>query len=410
MDGELPGGDGVPNPAPLNQTGSVGPQGQAASATVPTSPDVSPESQPAVAPDLAASTQTVSKQVYEQVPEETVGFIQNVLAKSQPASDPNQPLLPLDPVWHPIKAGKKLTVGLTVGVTLATGLVQDSAQDDLAVGGKPVALHGRGRRRPDDPATAGPAADCPFEHVEFVHGINENGESPAAWRERVDACANRDGDEHCQRFQQRCRWLEGAGGILGDIYRAVQSGFGTMRQMVSTGFADLGAKKEEAAKTEYALRQEIAELRQLAQEGFLNFALRVRAEDFLAFAVIMALGNRNAAAQHLKIPHRLFYDQVNAWKKGSRDQQRMFRLVEWRKTTGRKIVVRLDESVQSGEPNEGPENPVTMAAVLESIADSEQKDYPAIFRDLLELLQRQNQQNWAAVSREAIGIIKEEIG
>ena len=169
-------------------------------------------------------------------------------------------------------------------------------------------------------------------------------------------------------------------------------------------------KLEKVANNESLLRLENEELRQLNAEGYLNFAVRVKGDDFLAFAVTMALGNRHAAARHLGIPQRNFYYRVNGWARGSKDHQRMFRLVEWRKKTGRKIIVRLDDSVQSGEPNDETENPVTVAAVLEGIAASEARDYPAILREILEVLQMQNPENWAKLGREAIGIIRDEIG
>jgi hypothetical protein len=87
----------------------------------------------------------------------------------------------------------------------------------------------------------------------------------------------------------------------------------------------------------------------------------------------------------------------------------MFRLVEWRKKVGRKILVRLEDSVQSGEPNDEPENPVTVASVLEGIAASDSRDYPAILREIMEVLVTQNSKNWPEVGKEAIAIIKDEI-
>ena len=203
----------------------------------------------------------------------------------------------------------------------------------------------------------------------------------------------------------------------------VPSGFCQLRQqlcMVAPHpdfFVELQQKLEQAlltfdtaARNQYALAKENAELRQLNQEGYLNFALRVNPNDFLAFAVTMALGNRKAAAEHLKIPLRSFYDRVNLWARGSKDHQRMFRLIEWRKKTGRKILVRLDDSVQTGEPNDETENPVTMAAVLEAIATSDQRDYPAVLRDLFEVLAKQSAKNWESIKGEALQIIKEELG
>jgi hypothetical protein len=171
----------------------------------------------------------------------------------------------------------------------------------------------------------------------------------------------------------------------------------------------IGRDIEAVARNQYELRKENEELRQLNKEGYFNFAVLVNGEDFLAFAVIMALGNRKAAAEHLTIPHRTFYDRVNLWARGSKDHQRMFRLVEWRKKVGRKILVRLEDSVQSGEPNDEPENPVTVASVLEGIAASDSRDYPAILREIMEVLVTQNSKNWPEVGKEAIAIIKDEI-
>ena len=50
-----------------------------------------------------------------------------------------------------------------------------------------------------------------------------------------------------------------------------------------------------------------------------KFALRVEPEDFRAFAIIMALGNRKAAADFLKVPHRSFYDRVEAERRTRKD-------------------------------------------------------------------------------------------
>ena len=181
-----------------------------------------------------------------------------------------------------------------------------------------------------------------------------------------------------------------------------------MRGMIRTVESMAGGLKA-GAKNQSELRKENEELRQLNKEGYFNFAVRVKGEDFLAFAVIMALGNRKAAADHLQMPHRSFYDRVNLWARGSKDHQRMFRLIEWRKKTGRKILVRLEDSVQSGEPNDEPENPVTVAAVLEGIAVSDQRDYPAILREILEVLANQNPKNWELMKGEALDIIHDEL-
>jgi len=190
----------------------------------------------------------------------------------------------------------------------------------------------------------------------------------------------------------------------------VVAGLQSQFTVVAQGQGKIEQHIEAVAHNQLELLKENAELRRLNQEGYFNFAVRVKGQDFLAFAVIMALGNRKAAAAHLKVPHRSFYDRVNRWARGNQDQQRMFRLVEWRKKTGRKIVVRLEDSVQSGEPNDEPENPVTVAAVLEGIATTDAKDYPTILREILEVLAQQNAKNWAVLKAEAMKIIREEVG
>ena len=142
---------------------------------------------------------------------------------------------------------------------------------------------------------------------------------------------------------------------------------------------------------------------------FCKFALRVDAQDFQAFAAIMALGNRKVAAEVLKVPARTFYDRIARWNLRGVEYQRMARLVGWRKKAGRKIKVRLEDSVQSGEPNDEAENPVTVGAVLESIATADSRDYPAILRQVMETLEAQNPRNWADVRDELVEMIKDEI-
>ena len=141
-----------------------------------------------------------------------------------------------------------------------------------------------------------------------------------------------------------------------------------------------------------------------------KFALRVEPEDFRAFAIIMALGNRKAAADFLKVPHRSFYDRVEKWPARGRDYQRLYRFVEWRKKVGRKIMVRLGNSMQSGEPSDEPENPQTVEAVADRIAAADSRDYPTILREVLEALARQDPKNWAEVRREVVELIREDAG
>jgi len=124
----------------------------------------------------------------------------------------------------------------------------------------------------------------------------------------------------------------------------------------------------------------------------------------------MELGNRKVAAAFLQVPMRRFYDRVERWTERGPEYQRMFRLIGWRKRTGRRIKVRLEDSVQSGEPNDLAENPVTIGAVLESIATADNRDYPAILTQVLETLEAQNAKNWAGVRDELVEMIREEVG
>jgi hypothetical protein len=167
---------------------------------------------------------------------------------------------------------------------------------------------------------------------------------------------------------------------------------------------------EAVAKGTFELRRENEELRTLQKEGFFKFALKVDGEDFRAFAIIMALGNRKAAADFLKVPHRSFYDRVEKWTSRGKDYQRLYRFVEWRKNVGRKIMIKLGDSMQSGEPNDAPENPETVEAVADRIASADNRDYPTILREILEALAEQNPENWAEVRAEVMGIITEELG
>lgn len=168
---------------------------------------------------------------------------------------------------------------------------------------------------------------------------------------------------------------------------------------------------EAIAKNEYELRQENAELQRLQAEGYLKFAAKVNGADFSAFIYILALGNRKKAADSLGIPFRTFYDKVDNWRNLGPEYKRMFRIVEWRKSVGRKIKVRLEDSLLSGEPNGREENPETIRDVLARMKDQEvdSRDYPEILRDIFEAMSAQNPSNWRAVNKEVIGIITEEL-
>ena len=142
--------------------------------------------------------------------------------------------------------------------------------------------------------------------------------------------------------------------------------------------------------------------------GLFKFALRVDVEDFQAFATVMALGNRKAAAEFLDVPLRTFYHRVDGWQARGKDYQRMFRLVEWRKATGRKIQVRLEDSILSSEA-EGAENPETIASVLGKMRGDASDSYPEIIRQVLQALREQNANNWEGVREELVEILGEEV-
>lgn len=166
---------------------------------------------------------------------------------------------------------------------------------------------------------------------------------------------------------------------------------------------------EAVAKGSYELQREVDELRQFAADGCFKFALRVDGEDFRAFAVIMVLGNRKAAADFLKVPHRSFYDRVDKWSARGRDYQLMVRYIEWRKRSSRKIKLRLEDSVQSGEPNDAPENPETVGDALDAISATDNRDYPKILADLMQTLKAQNATNWGDIRQELVEMLEEEV-
>lgn len=168
---------------------------------------------------------------------------------------------------------------------------------------------------------------------------------------------------------------------------------------------------EAVARGTYELRQENEELRKFQRLGFFQFALRVDGAEFRRFAIIMALGTRNAAASFLQIPQRSFYDRVERWAGMGPDYQRMLRFVEWRKRSARRIKVRLGEAAQSGESAEGGENRQTLKVVAQQMADNavDSRSYPDIFREILESLQQQNPRNWQKIRDELVDLVKQEV-
>ena len=166
---------------------------------------------------------------------------------------------------------------------------------------------------------------------------------------------------------------------------------------------------EAIAKNEYELRQENTELRVLAEAGFLRFAVRIDAEDFRAFAAIMLTGNRSQAAEALQIPLTTFWNKVETWPARGADYKRLYRMIEWRKKSGRRIKVRLDDSLLGTDVGEA-ENPQTIRDVLDSMRDkTETESRDDLLRDILQALVSQNAGNWEAVRAELIEILKEEI-
>ena len=193
-------------------------------------------------------------------------------------------------------------------------------------------------------------------------------------------------------------------GILADFERRLAQGIGLEKTVER-----IDRNLEAVAKVQYDLRKENEDLKRLAAEGYLKFVVRVEGQDFMAFALIMALGTRKAASDHLKIPHRSFYDRVEKWTTKGQDYQRMYRLVEWRKSVDRKITVPLGDMLQSGEPSETPENPQTIDDVVEKIAQDDPDSREDLLRQILGALKDQNAKNWQSVGQELIELIQEEI-
>ena len=167
---------------------------------------------------------------------------------------------------------------------------------------------------------------------------------------------------------------------------------------------------EAIAKNEYELRQENTELRILVEAGFLRFAVRVDAVDFRAFAAIMLTGNRYQAADSLQIPQTTFWKKVETWPARGTDYKRLYRMIEWRKKTGRKIKVRLDDSLLGTLVKGKAENPQTIRDVQASMQDqTDEKSRDELLRDILQAIASQNAQNWQSVRAELIEILKQEV-
>lgn len=217
------------------------------------------------------------------------------------------------------------------------------------------------------------------------------------------------GDYALRKVTRRGTTLEAVHAVAQEIKQIASPLPGALAK-VGNGVEAVRLNTEAIAKNEYQLRQENTELRELANNGFLQFATRVEPDDFRAFAAIMITGNRNQAAKVLAIPQRSFYDLVDTWPSRGPDYRRMFRLADWRKKSGRKIKVRLEDSLLGTDVGDKAENPETIRDVLDDMrskTDSRTRD--DFLRDILQALVRQNAQNWQHVRAEVVGLLKEEV-
>ena len=124
----------------------------------------------------------------------------------------------------------------------------------------------------------------------------------------------------------------------------------------------------------------------------------------------MLTGNRSQAAQALNTASRTFYDRVDAWPTRGSEYKRMFRMAEWRKKQGRKIKVRLEDSLLGTEVEDQAENPGTIADVLAAMRDkADTGSQEDLLRDILEAIASQNTENWREIQAEVLGILREEI-
>jgi hypothetical protein len=178
---------------------------------------------------------------------------------------------------------------------------------------------------------------------------------------------------------------------------------------VKTMFNEILRRISAVARRDHELIKENDELRRLKAGGLFDFSARIAPLDFQVFAAIMAVGNANAAAKVLKMPSRTVYDRLAKWSERGKDYLPLLRWSEWRKAVGRKIKLRLEDSVQSGEPNDTPENPETISEVIDTITAADNRDYPAILLQIMETLKAQNTKNWAAVRGELVEMIQQEV-
>jgi hypothetical protein len=185
---------------------------------------------------------------------------------------------------------------------------------------------------------------------------------------------------------------------------------------IRTALAEIHRQIGAVAQGTYDLRKENRQLqdeneslRAMQAGGFFNFVLHVEREDFLAFAFVMALGNRSAAAESLQVPQRSFYDRLERWETRDKNYQQMLRWIQWRKAVGRKIKLRLPDPKDSGSADETGVNPDVLHEVVEAVGESSSQNYPSLLREILGVLVAQNAKNWDSARRDLVTLIKEEL-
>jgi len=89
----------------------------------------------------------------------------------------------------------------------------------------------------------------------------------------------------------------------------------------------------------------------------------------------------------------------------------MYRIMKARKKSVRHIHVRLNESIQSASTQIKPENPKTLAEILEKLQekDLDRHTYPKLLQDILNALLDMNEKNWRLIRDELVTSIREEI-
>ncbi|HOC55385.1 MAG TPA: hypothetical protein PKI20_07180 [Verrucomicrobiota bacterium] len=206
----------------------------------------------------------------------------------------------------------------------------------------------------------------------------------------------------------------GATGNIQPILERFSAGLLEGRAQVETfqrTVEDFGRKIDAAASGMQELRKENEELKGLAAGGYLDFVRSAEPTDVCYFFYILAYGDQAKAARELRADQRRFYERVQGWAKRGPAYKRMLALVKCRKTSLRKGTVPLGASLQSGGVAAEAENPETVEAVLEEIRDGnlDQRDYPALLREMFGVLMTMDAKNWPAIKKELMGMIEEEV-